>query len=273
MIRSTSPPDLDACPWDGRPDDAPRGCSYRRIDGRAARRAGAPDRRSDPSSPPPAAHASTRVVTSATVGALFTGGAADGHTCTASVVDSPAGNLILTAAHCVSDAVAGARFVPGYHDGVAPYGTWVVRRATVDPRWTESQDPAADVAFLTVAPAPSNPTHGSVQSVVGASILAEAPKPGERIVVAGYRADAEAPVDCDAQTYLSVGWPTFDCDGFASGTSGSPWIVDFDPATGTGLVAGIIGGPEQGGTTGGTSYSPTFDDAVLDLARRAMAGS
>ena len=46
-----------------------------------------------------------------------------------------------------------------------------------------------------------------------------------------------------------------------------------DPTTGTGLVAGIIGGPDQGGTTEGTSYSPTFDDSVLDLARRAMAGS
>jgi hypothetical protein len=39
------------------------------------------------------------------------------------------------------------------------------------------------------------------------------------------------------------------------------------------LVAGIIGGPDQGGTTEGTSYSPAFDDSVLDLARRAMAGS
>jgi V8-like Glu-specific endopeptidase len=222
---------------------------------------------------PRATHASTPVITSATVGALFTGATGDGHTCTASVVDSPAGNLILTAAHCVSDAVAGARFVPGYHDGVAPYGTWIVRKATVDPRWTSSRAPAADVAFLTVSPAPTNRTRASVQAVVGASILAAAPTEGSRIVVSGYRADEESPVDCDAQIYLSGGWPTFDCDGFADGTSGSPWIVDFNPATGTGLVAGIIGGPEQGGSTEGTSYSPTFDDAVLDLARRAMAGS
>ena len=202
---------------------------------------------------------------------MFTGGGSSGHTCTASVVDSPAGDLVLTAAHCVTDSIAGARFVPGYHGGVAPYGTWIVRRATVDERWTTSKDPSADVAFLTVEPAPSNGSDASVESVVGGSVLAESPRAGDKVVVSGYRSDANDPVACDTHTYVTEGWPTFDCEGFATGTSGSPWIVDFDPTTGTGLVAGIIGGLEQGGDTDGTSYSPTFDSEVLDLARRAMA--
>lgn len=222
---------------------------------------------------PAAAHTPISAITSATVGALFAADPANGHTCTASVVDSPSGNLLLTAAHCVSDTVAGMRFVPGYHDGVAPFGTWIVRKATVDPRWTASQDPAADVAFLTVTPAPSNTSRASVQSIVGASVLAESPKTGKTIVVSGYRADADDPIDCSTLSYRRGAWPAFDCEGFATGTSGSPWIVDFDPLTGTGLVAGIIGGPEAGGATDGTSYSPTFDNEILDLARRAMADS
>lgn len=222
---------------------------------------------------PRAKHASNPVVTSATVGALFASGWANGHACTASVVDSPAGNLILTAAHCVTEPIAGARFVPGYHNGVAPFGTWIVQKATVDPRWTKSQDPADDVAFLTVSPAQSNASRASVQAVVGANVLAEAPNEGEKIVITGYPADTDEPVDCDSLTYLSGGWPTFDCDGFSDGTSGSPWIVNFDSSTGTGVVVGIIGGPEQGGDTDGTSYSPTFDNQVLDLARVAEATS
>ncbi len=54
------------------------------------------------------------------VGALFADGS---HFCTASVVHSEAGDLVLTAAHCVRD---GMTFAPGYHDGVTPFGMWTV---------------------------------------------------------------------------------------------------------------------------------------------------
>lgn len=209
----------------------------------------------------------------ASVGALFVDGAGGGHTCTASVVDSPSGDLVLTAAHCVSGSIAGARFVPGFTDGRAPYGSWIVERATVDPRWTDGQDPSADVAFLTVKASPTNATRSSVQAIVGANVLSLAPRAGDRIVVAGYRADADVPMRCAASTYETSGWPTFDCDGFATGTSGSPWIVDYDPTTGSGFVTGIIGGLEAGGDTDHTSYSPKFDNEVLDLARLAVARS
>jgi Trypsin len=67
------------------------------------------------------------------VGALFTvsGGQLGRHFCTASVVDSPPGDLVITAAHCVSGMAAGQiAFVPGYRSGVAPYGPFLGR---VDP--------------------------------------------------------------------------------------------------------------------------------------------
>src|SRR5690349_2511447 len=89
-------------------------------------------------------------------GALF-GGPPDSlgrHYCTASVVDSPTRDMVVTAAHCVADGDGspprtGMSFVPGYHDGTAPFGVWTVATATVDPRWQEGADPARDVAFLT----------------------------------------------------------------------------------------------------------------------------
>ena len=79
-----------------------------------------------------------------TVGALFT--VSDGklgtHFCTASVVDSPAGDMLVTAAHCLTGysltAPAGIAFVPGYSQGATPYGIWTVTRAFVDAAWAAS---------------------------------------------------------------------------------------------------------------------------------------
>ena len=57
------------------------------------------------------------------VGALFTtsAGKLGRHFCTATVVNSPAGDLVITAAHCVS-GTSGVVFVPGYDNGTTPYG-------------------------------------------------------------------------------------------------------------------------------------------------------
>ncbi|HEX4789777.1 MAG TPA: trypsin-like serine protease, partial [Actinospica sp.] len=61
------------------------------------------------------------------VGALF--GTSDGsiegqgHYCTGSVVNSPEGDVVVTAAHCVYDSsgvYTDIAFVPGYHDGQDP---------------------------------------------------------------------------------------------------------------------------------------------------------
>src|SRR5215475_272634 len=65
----------------------------------------APPRASAVTSSPAASTASERAVLEhpeATVGPLFANGTAVAHGCTASVLDSPGHNLILTAAHCVS---------------------------------------------------------------------------------------------------------------------------------------------------------------------------
>src|SRR5580692_8674989 len=65
-----------------------------------------------------------------TVGALFTvsDGQLGSHFCTASVVDSPAGDMLVTAAHCLTGysltAPAGIAFVPGYSQGATRYGIW-----------------------------------------------------------------------------------------------------------------------------------------------------
>src|SRR5215472_16796522 len=71
----------------------------------------------------------------AAVGALFTSsnGILGSHFCTASVVSSPAGNLLITAAHCLQGKHPGdVVFAPGYHNGRFPHGVWAVTTAYVD---------------------------------------------------------------------------------------------------------------------------------------------
>src|SRR6478735_7085774 len=82
------------------------------------------------------------------VGAVFLGGGSL-HTCTGGVLDSAAGDLILTAAHCVAEGVD-ATFVAGLKDTVAPEDVWHIDAVYLDARWVQNQDPLADFAVARV---------------------------------------------------------------------------------------------------------------------------
>ena len=92
------------------------------------------------------------------VGALFSrdGDHLGAHFCTASVVTSRSGDLLITAAHCVAgiELVKPGHllFAPGYASGKFPRGLWVVTKGFTDSRWSAHQDPNDDVAFLAVRP-------------------------------------------------------------------------------------------------------------------------
>ena len=72
----------------------------------------------------------------------------------------------------------------------------------------------------------------------------------------------DAAVTCTPPVYFTSGWPSFDCGGFADGTSGSPWVQ-------AGHVDAVIGGLHQGGCTPATSYSAPFGADVTALYERA----
>jgi V8-like Glu-specific endopeptidase len=212
------------------------------------------------------------------VGALFT--VSDGrlgrHFCTASVVNSPAGNLVLTAAHCLkgySDTgPSGIGFVPGYDNGVAASGIWLVTRIFVDAEWTATADPDDDFAFLTVA----QPGRGiPIESVTGAEILRIGQPPAGLVRVVGYPDDQNEPIICQNRT--STPRPTrtrFDCDSFTVGTSGSPFLTG---TSGVDTVIGVIGGYQEGGDSADISYATPFGQnvqALFDIATgRAEPGS
>jgi V8-like Glu-specific endopeptidase len=211
----------------------------------------------------------------AAVGALFTvrGGQLRTHFCTASVVDSPAGDLLLTAAHCVqgySDtSPAGLAFVPGYN-GTAPYGAWTVTRIFVDQAWASTADPDDDVAFLTVAPQPGQDT--PIQDVTGGERLGIGHPSAGLVRVIGYPDTRDTPLSCQNQiTAFSPTQMQFDCDGYTMGTSGSPFLVGVDPATGEGTVIGAIGGYQEGGDSPDVSYAATFGRSLQALYGTALS--
>ena len=207
------------------------------------------------------------------VGALFTATGTDlgGHFCTASVIHSPHGDLVLTAAHCVT-GVAPAKmiFVPGYHGGKKPYGVWAVTRVILDPNWISSAAPTDDFAFLVVR----SPTQGPVEDVTGGERLGLSQPSGRMVQVVGYPNDASAPIVCrNRARRFSSSQLEFDCGGYADGTSGSPLLADIGPSTGLGTVIGVIGGYEQGGYTASVSYAARFGASTAALYKIAISES
>jgi V8-like Glu-specific endopeptidase len=208
----------------------------------------------------------------APVGALFfrsASGRLGHHFCSASVVNSPGGDLIITAAHCMTGRRPGTiAFVPGYHDGHEPYGMWVVTGILRDVKWSDGANPDHDVAFLTVRRPHST---AAVQSLTGGEGLA-ASRPGERVWTVGYPDKNGKPVSCaNTVRAFSSGQLEFDCGGFPDGTSGGPMLTDVNPATGLGLIVGVIGGYQQGGDTDSVSYAARFGRQVSALYDKATS--
>ena len=187
------------------------------------------------------------------IGALYASARATQHGCTASVIESPHGNTLITAAHCVSGTGAGMMFDPAQHGAQQPYGRWTVTATHVEPEWIAHQDPDADVAFLTVAPRTINGVRTDIEQVTGAYKLGSTAIGGQRVTVTGYPAGStNDPVTCTADVYLTRAYPTFSCLGYVSGTSGAPWLLITPRGT---EVVGVIGGLNQGGCHDYTSYT------------------
>ena len=232
-----------------------------------------------PTSPSPSPSPSSPVAVAfngtAAVGALFTvtKGKLE-HFCTAAVVQSPHGNLAITAAHCMQGRRLGANstvtFAPGYHDGKFPYGKWLVRSEFVDGNWTRHQDANDDFAFLLVGKA----GHRIQRHTGGEKLEINEPLPQDAEVI-GYPDAVDLPVKCTAPAkrlhrkgYRQM---VFVCDGFTNGTSGGPFLIHVSRKTGRGGVFGVIGGYQQGGNTSRVSYSARFQRNVADLFKQASA--
>ncbi|GGT33037.1 trypsin-like serine peptidase [Streptomyces purpureus] len=199
----------------------------------------------------------------------------DGHWCTASVVDSPRGDVVATAAHCVFTDGAYAEdfsFVPGYRGadpGTRPYGSWKVRAVQVDDGWRDDGDDAVDYAFLTLEP---DERGRSVQQVVGGAEADWASPAHRRVTVVGYPNEdhnpSGTPVSCTTDTSPDPeldGSMRMECAGFWDGTSGSPWLADYRDARHPGRLIGVL----SGGETDTESTAVVFDARARELYEKA----
>jgi V8-like Glu-specific endopeptidase len=197
-----------------------------------------------------------RGAVAAAVGKVFFTLGEQNYVCSGALVGGKHADVVLTAAHCVTGGPGkgGLRqwatnwmFVPGFANGLLPYGEYTARRFFVSPDWT---GPAGgreqyDAAFVQVAPA----------SLDGVAVAAP-PPPGLPVQFArsqeaaalgpayvfGY--PAQVPFSgldlsyCAGPAAASGGSVRTPC-GMTAGDSGGPWLAGLSPATGSGTVVAV----------------------------------
>ncbi|MGW1076416.1 trypsin-like serine peptidase [Streptomyces sp. NPDC002537] len=214
----------------------------------------------------------------ARVGAVFGHDGTGDHFCTGSVVDSPGKSVVITAAHCIHAGKGGGyrtdlAFVPGYRDGRSPDGVWPVVKMLVDDHWSQSSDPDYDVGFVIVGKVGGR----HIAEVLGANRFGYNSGYGKPVRITGYPSSGQDPISCVNKTtkfrtdQMKTDQMKVACTGYSGGTSGSPWLADFDRATRTGEVIGVIGGYQAGGDTDDISYSPYFNDSIKSLYDRSLS--
>ncbi|GAA4899797.1 V8-like Glu-specific endopeptidase [Stackebrandtia albiflava] len=164
--------------------------------------------------------------------------------CSGNAVTSDNGNTVLTAGHCVKYQGSWHTnwvFVPGYHDGQRPYGTWTAASTAATPQWVASEDMNYDVGAAVV-----NPLNGqNLTDVVGGQGVAFNQPYNLSMYTFGFPAadpyDGEKFIYCSGSTirdFLLTDDHGMSCD-MTGGSSGGPWFVNFDEATGTGQQASV----------------------------------
>lgn len=215
--------------------------------------------------------------------------------CSASVVHSPSGMVVLTAAHCLfgvghPDAVDNGLFtdivfVPAYHDHiddsvrgmttVYPFGRWKVVDKSIDPHWTVSTQPQRDYdhAFLTVEPEPGTgaPMDKTLESLTGGNGMSLGAMPSESVQAMGYPVDMEHPI-YTYSTYRQWGFSAQFPDAMrvvdkdlTGGASGGPWSVFL---AGYGDYGNIVAVTSAGDKTTGTAYGAKITAKTRDLYNR-----
>jgi V8-like Glu-specific endopeptidase len=177
------------------------------------------------------------------IGEYQTAEGSDIYQCSGSVIDSPAGDVVLTAGHCVIDPETGAQarsviFVPGYREEDAPFGVFAATGFATTPEWSSSAgtsdpDEAGDLAMLVIAP--STKTGASVEATVGALAIAFEQPRDQTYTQWGY--PAESPYNGEIlyshttpyagvdSSYPPAVRPIKIASDFTAGASGGPWTI------------------------------------------------
>jgi V8-like Glu-specific endopeptidase len=191
----------------------------------------------------------------ADVGKIFFTLDGDNYVCSGALVGGGHPDVVLTAAHCVTSTAGGGRpqwatnwmFVPGFRDGLQPYGEYTARRFFVTPDWTglEGGSEQYDVAFVQVATATLYGVSGAAQPPPGLPVefaSTQDAAPPNRAYVFGYPSEPPYsglyPDYCAGPVTASGGSAATPC-GMTAGDSGGPWLAGFRPRSGSGPVVAV----------------------------------
>jgi hypothetical protein len=184
--------------------------------------------------------------------------------CTASIIDSPRGDLLLTAAHCLGKVpLSQIIFIPYYHDGTSPFGQYDITAQAFPPGWFPGGNITRDYAFLTVA--------GNVQKKAGFEKLAVSmPLPRDATLEAYNQSGAPTVCPGHPQAVTRGGVPQlrFACPGYSDAASGGPILTRVNPRSRLGTIIGVIGGYEEGGATSTVSYASPLKPSAIALAQK-----
>ncbi|MFD0563117.1 trypsin-like serine peptidase [Kitasatospora saccharophila] len=173
------------------------------------------------------------------VGAVFAHGADGDHFCTASVVDGPGRNPLITAVHCLVEPRTGRTrtdlaFAPGHRGGDTPSDVRPLDAVTVDPARRRSGAPDAGVAFATVRPRDGR----QVREVLGGNLLGTDQGCALEVEVTGHPSSTDRPITCgdatgeQSPTQLRIHCPGHTTDTSYSGCFGSRLRELYEQASG-----------------------------------------
>jgi V8-like Glu-specific endopeptidase len=208
-----------------------------------------------------------------TVGRLFFRTGSGAASCSAAVIRTRQRNQVLTAGHCVNDGSGRWYrdwvFVPRYHRGKRPFGTWVSSRAYAPSNWTRRHRFGSDWAIVKFRERNGR----RLQRVVYGNRVRTDRGPSQRNVrVWGYPAEGRysgrTAVRCQGRTTRWRG--TADAKvrcGMTGGSSGGPWLL----AGSRGVNVGTIFAVTSRRTLSGTAYliARPLRPAFWDVVRRA----
>jgi V8-like Glu-specific endopeptidase len=213
---------------------------------------------------------------SVTNGKLFIGGYESGSWCSASAVNTPSGRVLVTAGHCVHSGKGGTWqnnlvFVPGYNAFAAdrdPVGRFQAYRLRTFNAWIDNSDLGRDVGFVTTFS--GGDWGATVVSTVGGHGLSYNGGTEFDTSIFGYpsnRDGGDTMWACWGVATDNSWWDNrsrIGC-GFGPGSSGGPWLWQYDNSSGQGYVRSVMSTVDGGGVNRG----PYFDTAVRDALNAA----
>ena len=193
---------------------------------------------------------STAGLIASTAGKVFFANSSGTYACSGDAVNSGNKSIVATAGHCVVSADTGEVyqnwvFIPGYDHGNRPHGTFTASSLHWMSQRIGDPDPTWDAAFATMSPL--NGT--KLVDAVGGEGIGFDQAPGQYVYSFGYGgSDAEGNGEqlnwCAGTEFFESGHPGggiwgIDCVQ-TGGSSGGPFLQNFDTSTGIGTQIGNI---------------------------------